>query len=291
MQKSNNPFNRMPRRVMVCASVATLLAQTTPHSRHRLRVCWIDLGVKVLRIAQITDLHIDSEDDQLLSIDSRERTSIILERLKSLDIDLLVLTGDISETTGLTWLFSELKKLGIEYYIAFGNHDKPDQYNEFCHFQNSSQPYFYFDSDGFRLMFLNSSSTVIDSDQLEWLKASLDNTKRVVVFIHHPVLDCGNTVMDQKYPLINRNEVKKVLSNYGSNVLIFSGHYHHEYTISNANIDQFVTPSTTVQIRPFGKELDFDISNIGFRLIELDKCNYSTQVVRIEVNNPTIAST
>jgi len=39
-QRTNNPFNRMPRRVMVCAECALeARAQTTPHSRHRLRVC------------------------------------------------------------------------------------------------------------------------------------------------------------------------------------------------------------------------------------------------------------
>jgi len=245
----------------------------------------------MIRIAQITDLHVDSEDDQLLSIDSRNRVLTIINEIKRLNTDLLVITGDLTELSGRDWLFSLLNELNIKYHISFGNHDDTSSFLEFPRFFCSKDLYYSFQIENFNVLILNSSSKIIDNEQVRWIKCNLSNDRRTIIFIHHPIIDCSQTTMDILFPLLNRDEVKSVFLSHKNEIVIFAGHYHHEYLNVAENITQHVTPSTTIQIKSDTKDIEFEKNYIGFRIIDIENSNYSTQVVKIHINNPTIPST
>lgn len=243
------------------------------------------------RLAHITDLHIDSEDDQILNINSRNRVLTVLDGIREIGIDILVITGDISESTGIKWLFSLLNEMKFEYYLALGNHDKIESFRDYNAFQYDNNGYYSFELANRKIIVLNSSSNNIDKNQLDWMKRNLSDKSNTIIFIHHPVLACGCSTMDQKYPLENRTEVREELLRHNHEVIIFAGHYHNDYYNVDNNITQYVTPSTTVQIERNTENLEFDKSTLAFRVIDINENEYSTHVVSINFDNPTIAST
>lgn len=59
-----------------------------------------------------------------------------------------------------------------------------------------------------------------------------------MIFVHHPILDCGNSTMDRKSPLKNRDQVRQILENFAGEVTVFCGHYHNLHTQKAGNITQ-----------------------------------------------------
>lgn len=242
--------------------------------------------------AQITDLHIDNEDQVLTHLNSRANSMAVLDCIQHQNIPRIILTGDIAESErGVRWFFHQISQRNMTYHIVMGNHDDVRSYEKEGLIQHVT-PYYALEIENFLLLFLDSTRYYIDPAQLTWMDTQLaSHDQDVLLFIHHPVLDCGGSVMDQQYPLKNRDDVAKLLHARNHHISIFCGHYHTEETVESRNIVQFVTPSTLYQLKKYAAGLEIDNERIGYRVLSLDHGTYSTEVKYLEKGNPPGAST
>ena len=241
--------------------------------------------------AQITDLHIDNEDPDLKQIDARANALAVLEVIQKQNIERLIITGDIAESSsGMDWFLDQINQRKFKFDLILGNHDDRQAYLE----RNGSgnpKTYSSVQFEGFLFLFLDSGENWIDQAQLAWIDEQISQTKQdVLIFVHHPVLNCGDSTMDKKYPLKNRDEVLKILVKASQKLAIFSGHYHREEIVEARNIIQYVTPSTFCQIKKYSAELEFESGSIGYRILSIDQGNYETKVMYLEPSNPTSTS-
>jgi 3',5'-cyclic AMP phosphodiesterase CpdA len=145
--------------------------------------------------------------------------------------------------------------------------------------------------EDFLVLYLDSSKGIIEQEQLKWLNDSLiKNQKDILTFIHHPIVDCGNTVMDRMYPLRNRSDVYNMLRDSGKKVYIFSGHYHWEQEVLAGNIKQYVTPSLLYQLDKNADILRIGSKNFGFRVINISMNKVETYVETLTTSRVATSS-
>jgi Icc protein len=233
--------------------------------------------------AQITDLHLDNEDPNINHLNSRANALALLNAIQEQNIERLILTGDIAETrNGVDWFLNEIDKRKFNYEVIMGNHDIEQAYIEKNIFKGTKS-YYSRQSDGFLLLFLDSGENKIDQEQLDWIDEQLSHAaSEVLIFVHHPVLDCGDTIMDKKYPLENRDEVLSVFTKANRKIAIFCGHYHVEEIVERGNIVQYVTPSALYQIKKYAAQIETESEAIGYRILSTDNGSYTTQVKYLE---------
>lgn len=229
---------------------------------------------KQLRIIQLSDLHIDDPECAVMGVDSRVRAKSLIDILPQLTISpnerhVVVLSGDLSEPSGVRWLYERLDDAGIrreDIITLMGNHDDP---NHFKGFSLQVAP-FACNYDTLCLLGIDTSSGTVGTDQIEWLSERLkEGEGRVFLLMHHPVLDCGDSLMDRKYPLRDRDQVKEVLVSSGREVIILCGHYHAAQKNVYENIVQYVSPAGHVQIRKVAEDFEVDSFMSGLRVVDI----------------------
>nr|AOR51036.1 metallophosphoesterase [uncultured bacterium pAX1] len=242
------------------------------------------------RIAQITDLHIDDFLAREFQIDARKNIESALSLAQCRGISEVILTGDLGAPESAPWLFETIKGYGFDFQVALGNHDNPADYQKFDFLKTLIKGNgFYFskmiDDIDFECIFLDSSTEEIDEIQFEWLRHQISRSKDLLlVFIHHPILDCGNTIIDQLYPLKNRDAVRHLLIESQREVFVFCGHCHYRNSdeIRDGNLHQFPTPSTFGQIKPYGEKIESDPGYIAYREIWIKDGRIQTEVVEVK---------
>lgn len=234
-------------------------------------------------IAFITDLHIDEEFPKTQGVDARKNFGRIFDDIRSRNIEHIIIGGDIGENSALPWFFDSLKSFRLD--LVLGNHDEfravsanfttitPDGADEW---------YYSYEDDNFRWLFMDSSSATISPSQFEWLKTSGRTSKPILLFIHHPVLPV-DTIVDRNHLLYDREPVKNLFIELGSQVTIFCGHYHTDDASSQGNITQYVTPACSFQVLKNTEKTVIDPDNFGYRLIMIDESVIETSVIRFEV--------
>lgn len=180
----------------------------------------------------------------------------VLEHLSQLDLDFLLLPGDLTqngEPENHTWLAERLAQLPIPAYVIPGNHDFPvaiqDKHAiglaDFPHYyrkfgyQDPQQLYYTCEVlPGVRLIALNSNQFdplgkpvgALDSGQLQWLEQVLATpTELLLVMVHHNVVehmpDQAQHPLGRRYMLQNAPALLEILRNAGVQ-LVFTGHLH-----------------------------------------------------------------
>jgi 3',5'-cyclic AMP phosphodiesterase CpdA len=179
----------------------------------------------------------------------------VLSQLANLDLDFLLLPGDLTqhgEPVNHQWLSDRLAQLPYPVYVIAGNHDVPtiesfDQftphYTKFGFASSTQDPnQLYYEHEilpNVRLIGLNSNQFDadgqqigwIDEPQLVWLQSVLQNKNYELnlVMIHHNVLehmpDQSNNALGRRYMLENTERLCQIL--HEANVkLVFTGHLH-----------------------------------------------------------------
>lgn len=183
----------------------------------------------------------------------------IFDHLNQLDLDFLLLPGDLTqhgEPENHAWLAQRLAALPYPAYVVPGNHDVVERdrtaktigladfprYYEKFGYTDPAQPYYTCEIlPGLRLISLNSNgfdetgkqlrSGYVDEMQLQWLQQVLAQVKDEVVFLmlHHNVLEHlpgqKQNPLGQRYMLENAAALLSLLKS--SNVqLLFTGHLH-----------------------------------------------------------------
>jgi Icc protein len=244
----------------------------------------------VKKIAHLTDLHIDDFIAKKEKIDARKNFENTLKLAHRRGASEVILTGDLGTPEAAAWAFEMIRGYGMGLQVAFGNHDERADFQKFdflSALMKADGLYFskMIDSLESECVFLDSSAAEIGVTQLEWLRQQVAGARKpLFVFIHHPILDCGNTSVDRLYPLKNRDAVRQILSAANREVIIFCGHYHYRdfKEIREGELRQFVTPSTAGQIKPEGEKIEADNSYIGYREIWMEGKTLHTEVVEVK---------
>jgi len=230
-------------------------------------------------IAQVTDLHLDHRLEKELGKDTRRNLLAVLRDIRNRRINEIVLTGDLAEDSAIDWLFEELDAQKSQYSYIFGNHDTRERYPGSV----NKEGFYYYqrDIENIQCLFLDSADSFVDEQQLHWLIERIEERQGpAIIFVHHPILDCGTLFMDYQYPLKNRFQFQEILRKKNRDFFVFCGHYHMEHEQIQENIHQYVTPSTYYQIRGDTKDLQEDKVSIGYRIIEISE-TLKTHVIRM----------
>ena len=222
------------------------------------------------RFAVISDPHIalphtvwDSPNRLHLVEVSIPALEQILEQLESLEIDFLLMPGDLTqhgEPDNHHWLADRLARLPFPTYVIPGNHDFPARtfagskisqdefisiYRNFGYQDSGNLPYYHRKIfPGIRLIGLNSNQLSadgrwiegrIDASQMEWLDHQLEQYKRdysddlLLVIVHHNMAEHipnqSTHPLGQRYILPNVNQLQKKLWEGGVKCIL-TGHLH-----------------------------------------------------------------
>lgn len=227
-----------------------------------------------MKYAQITDIHLNDFMSNSNNIDGLEHLKIIISDIKSRKISSVILTGDYGDPEGFDKITDLLKNNSLDYEFILGNHDELEIYNKRDEVRNRVRiDGLYYSSirEETLYMFLDTRLDMVEQGQLNFIDTTLSDTthKRVVIFSHHPIIDCGNTTMDRLYPLNNREDVSSILKKYNKQFTIFTGHYHTNHSIKEGNITQYVTMSSLMQVKKFTEKIELDSHEFGYRIIDI----------------------
>jgi 3',5'-cyclic AMP phosphodiesterase CpdA len=207
-----------------------------------------------------------------------------LDRLAQLDLDFLLLPGDLTqhgEIENHAWLSRRLAELPYPVYVVPGNHDIversptlttigaaefPRYYQKFGYDQPNQIYYTHEILPGVRLIGLNSIAFdadgqqlgmgSLDNEQLNWLKTVLAaaTDEFLIVMIHHNVVEHlpgqARHNMGRRYMLDNAPDLLHLLQAAGVK-LIFTGHLHVQDIASWQGIYEITTGSLVSYPHPY----------------------------------------
>ena len=190
----------------------------------------------------------------------------VLEDIRLRNITQIAVTGDIAEKNDeCAWFFDTIKEYGFEMHPVLENHDNPSAM-ELAQ-ENMHGSLYYCEQT--TLLVCDTREAFLDDEQLNWLVMEIhESTLALLIFIHHPVLDCDDSSMDLTYALKNREEIRTALH---KEVHLFCGHYHTTDEHSDGCIHQYITPSIFDQIKKYSETLERDDKPFGYRIINLDR--------------------
>ena len=214
-----------------------------------------------------------------------------LEHLETLNLDFLLLPGDLTqdgEVENHQWLANRLSKLSFPTYVIPGNHDVPNvlatkkllsanqsqriigfddfpQYYQDCGYQNTEQLYYTREIlPGVQLIALNSNIFdrdgrqigCLDDRQLLWLESTLQETEGqlVLLTIHHNIIE--HLPQQSKHPLGRRYMLDNRMALLDllqkyGVNLIFTGHLHVQDVAEFKGIYEICTGSMVSYPHPY----------------------------------------
>ncbi|MGO4290613.1 metallophosphoesterase family protein [Chitinophaga sp. RAB17] len=231
-------------------------------------------------IAFITDSHMDEAFTTGRQVDAREDLKNILQEVQAAGITEVIFGGDIGDPSSHPFFFDLLNKYPGNYRIVLGNHD---HFNEVIPFYNPlpdqrTELYYTDEKGGYKYIFMDSSIEEISQVQLEWFKKEMQTNRKVILFIHHPILPV-NAEVDRAYPLKGREKIAEVLRQHPQDVYIFCGHLHLDDMQSQGNIQQYVTPAVSLQFVRTSTVIAFDEHFFGYRIITISEEGIETTIV------------
>ncbi len=251
----------------------------------------------IVTIAQITDTHLFANPDRLLrGVCTWQSLQNILSRVKTLQPDVLLLTGDLAdlgEPEAYDRLFECISPLQIPTYWLPGNHDNlaamDDRLNRFPLYADKT-----FTIGGWQFLLLDSTLETakfgegyLSRDTLNYLETALQDSDRpTAIALHHHSLPVGIDWVDT-IGVSNAEEFLKIVDRFDRVKLVLCGHVHLECDRRHHRIRFCTTPSTCTQVMPENAtERDRDP---GFRWFELHPDGtYQTRVIRVRNTTPTI---
>jgi 3',5'-cyclic AMP phosphodiesterase CpdA len=223
----------------------------------------------------------------------------VLENLTKLNLDFLLLPGDLTqhgEPDNHVWLAERLSQLPFPAYVVPGNHDVPvlranEQSIAFDAFPyhyrlfgyNEPTKYYYTCQllPGVRLIGLNSNHFDdqgeqvgrLDAKQLHWLEDVLEAYRHelVLLMLHHNVIEHlpnqSRHPMANRYMLENASELLQLLRQYGVR-LIFTGHLHVQDVAYQEGVYDITTGSLVSYPHPY-RVLEYHQDMLGREWLQI----------------------
>jgi len=232
-------------------------------------------------IALVTDLHLNEPFTIKNGVDGKARLNIILNDITARGIEDLMFLGDLGEGEGIAWFFEAVKNANLNLQYVLGNHDQLTwmaEYDNLDTFSELGKLYYTTENENFKTIYLDYSAGEVDADQLAWFAKHAETPKPLILFIHHPILDC-KTEMDIMYPLLGRTHLEKILKSRTNKTQIFCGHYHIDDVQKDGLIEQVITPAGSIQLDRRTSQIDPNDKSFGYRLLYIDGANISHETV------------
>jgi len=230
----------------------------------------------------------------------------ILDHLIQLDLDFLLLPGDLTqhgEQANHRWLVNRLAELPFPTYVVPGNHDViqlegddrvigladfPHYYQKFGYCDSSQLYYTCEVLSGVRLIGLNSNQFTLegeqlgclDAPQLDWLRQVLADHPNdlMLVMVHHNLLEHmpgqADSELGRRYLLDNRVELLETLQAAGVQ-LVFTGHLHMQDIAQSGNLYDITTGSIVTYPHPY-RLLHFHRSELGQSYLNIESPRVQT---------------
>ena len=242
-----------------------------------------------VRFAIASDLHIalpetiDTSANRFhLTKFSVPTLEVVLQHLNSLDLDFLLLPGDLTqdgEKVNHLWLKNKLATLPYPVYVIPGNHDIPslyssetivgyDQfslyYENFGYHNSNNLDYSCEIAPNLQLIALNSNNFdrhgqqggFLTQEQFIWLEDTLATLtdKTIFVMIHHNIIEHlpnqSNHILGKRYMLDNAARLLNLLEQYQVK-FIFTGHLHIQDIAQHRDIYEITTGSLITYPHPY----------------------------------------
>ncbi|MCZ6470594.1 MAG: metallophosphoesterase [Gammaproteobacteria bacterium] len=213
--------------------------------------------MKILRVAQITDIHLLAENGSMLhGVDTAVTLGEVTCAIKKLFPvpDLIIVTGDLADD-GSRETYKRLRKIlsatNLPVYVLAGNHDDIGEMHESLVGGN-----IHFKSmlilNGWAFMFINSkvdgeSFGLIDpheQSQLENNLNSVDNLPVLLALHHSPIEICSSADCQLK----NASDFTHLLERFPGIKGVIGGHTHTAAEKRNPGHIQYISPSSFAQI-------------------------------------------
>ncbi|MDZ8186035.1 MAG: metallophosphoesterase [Nostoc sp. ChiSLP02] len=223
----------------------------------------------------------------------------VLEHLTQLDLDFLLLPGDLTqhgEPENHAWLQQRLAQLPFPTYVVPGNHDVPVMFGDRQSIAFADFPYYYTKCGyedpqqmyyirqllpGVKLIGLNSNSFndqgeqigCLDSKQLRWLEEVLAAfaDELILVMVHHNAIEHlpnqSNHPLANRYMLANSAQLVQLLKRYGVK-LVFTGHLHVQDVAYSDGVYDITTGSLVSYPHPY-RVLEFHRDNQGREWLQI----------------------
>jgi Icc protein len=231
-----------------------------------------------LRVIQITDTHLFADRDrEMRGIITSKSLQIVLDKVRELHPDLLLLTGDLSqdETAESYQLLSSLiTPLTISTYWIPGNHDRIDLMEQIL-----QSPPIYLDKSfavgGWHFLLLNSTiagsiAGELSAESLAWLDDRLQEIgdRPTLIALHHPPFfpnpNWESTILQ------NPDNFWLLGDRYPQIKIVLSGHIHQEFEACREGVSYLATPSTCTQFDvPEDSAFTLGYAEPGLRVLEL----------------------
>jgi 3',5'-cyclic-AMP phosphodiesterase len=247
-----------------------------------------------LRVAQITDTHLFSDDRQeMLGCRTNLSFQTVIDRIRQLQPqpDLLLLTGDLTQDETIAsyeYLRSLIDPLEIPTYWIPGNHDQGLADMEQVLNSAFISPDKQFQQGGWNFILLNTMGIGLvqgrlSAEELTRLEQQLQHEQPTIVVLHHPPLPVGAECMD-RIRLENSAEFFEIIDRFPQIKLVVFGHIHHTFEQQRKSVQYIGTPSSCVQLKPLSQAFILDDQPPGFRLFTLHSDGrYETEVQRVAI--------
>jgi Icc protein len=249
-------------------------------------------------IAHLTDTHLFAESDRLLVGIPTDASfkAVLAEITQTLpDVDLLLLTGDLSQDGSIESyqrMRNTLDSHQIPAYCLAGNHDDlstmqkhlPSEYVSLSRSQNIGN---------WKILLL--SSVVVGAVHGYFAEAELtcleeqlnsDRDRPTLIAFHHPAVAIGSPWMDG-ICLTNQEQFWEICDRYQQIKVVLSGHAHQDFDQIHktlySSVRCLVSPSTCVQFRPQTPTFQVDELAPAFRHLRLyADGSFQTEVHRLK---------
>ncbi len=253
------------------------------------------------KLAQLSDTHVVRKHSVLSNgVDSNHALrAVVYQLIKADDIDAVLLSGDLVER-GEIYEYFELRNIldplmGLKpVYLMLGNHDVRDNFlglfrdYPFINQANNSWgvQYSVTLNDTHALVVLDTlkegrDAGYLSADKLIWLDRTLERhrEKSVLLAMHHPMIDVGNSMMNQMN-LANQSDLSVILQKHKNVNRILCGHIHREIAGIFGTIPVQVCPSTAFAYPANLNESNVDQlckDNPGYLVHEITDCVLTTK--------------
>ena len=229
-------------------------------------------------IAQVTDCHLPADPQQnYRGINPHKNLRALLQKVKELNPDLLLASGDLSEDgsrASYTTLQLFFKPLGIPVLALPGNHDDADLLAET--FPGSPVDSVQVTEHGsWQIIRLNSClpgkpEGHLSEKTLTELASLLANQEQrpQLIAVHHQPVTIGSQWID-KYRLFDPEPFLQIIDQYPDVKAVVWGHVHQEFETHRNGTAMLGGPSTAINSLPGVQKFTADSTGPACRWLEL----------------------
>lgn len=216
----------------------------------------------------------------------KNNLKVIFDDITKRGITEVIFGGDIGTGETIKWFFDQIREYKFNLLTVLGNHDtflEVNKYHKNDLVKGEHEMNYVHEDTELKYIYLDSSANAVSAAQQNWLEKELNTSKNIIIFIHHPVLDIDTPLDKIGAALKGKDELKNLLQKSDKEITVFCGHYHMDDEKTAKNIRQFLTPAASYQIDKQAENVTVNQTTFGYRLIEINKDQVSSQVIMLQV--------